>query len=276
MYINYDKSRLKSALEDFYCATGITLQLLDENFKPIFTDIERNEYCMAIQHTKDGIKACRCSDETILKRCKESLKPEIHICHAGLSDIAVPVLFDKNIAGYIIMGQMRNNESFESIKAKIKKFSIDIEKMKEYYEATPVFDKKRIESISRLAVMLAKYILTEDMLKPNFNRTADAATKFIINNLSEPLKADLIAKNINVSKSTLYKCFNDCFNCTVNEYITQKRIEKASQLLVTTDLSMEEISQLSGFSSAAYFTKNFKKFKGTSPLKYKRKHSSDY
>jgi len=165
---------------------------------------------------------------------------------------------------------MRNNESFENIKERLKKFNIEPGKMKEYYEATPVFNKKRIESISRLAVMLAKYILTEDMLKPTFNRTADAATKFIINNLSEPLKADLIAKSINVSKSTLYKCFSDCFNCTVNDYITQKRIQKASQLLVTTDLSMEEISRLSGFSSAAYFAKNFKKIKGTSPLKYKK------
>ena len=79
-----------------------------------------------------------------------------------------------------------------------------------------------------------------------------------------------ISKSINVSKSVLYKNFHTHFNCTVSEYINTKRIEKSLELIAKTDMSIEEISQNVGFSTASYFSKIFKKQMGTSPLKYKK------
>ncbi|MBQ7040147.1 MAG: PocR ligand-binding domain-containing protein [Clostridia bacterium] len=270
MQINYDKIKLNTALKDFFHATGICLNLLDKDYTIISEALEKKQYCKAVQSTKMGKFACRCSDTALLKKCSESRKPEIHTCHAGLSDIAVPIIVEGEIAGYIIMGQMKIEEDFSKIFKKIKNFNLDFEKMKEYYTKIPFYDESRIESISRLALMLATYILTEDMLKPAINRNADIAAKFIANNLSGKLSSDIIAKKCNMSVSSLYSCFHSCFNCTVSEYIIQKRIEKAALLLTSSDYSVEEISHMTGFSSAAYFTKNFKKIKGTTPLKFKK------
>jgi len=55
----------------------------------------------------------------------------------------------------------------------------------------------------------------------------------------------------------------------VGEYINDKRIEKASGLLKTTDFSIEEVSGLAGFSSGSYFCKIFKRKMGVSPFKFK-------
>ena len=79
-----------------------------------------------------------------------------------------------------------------------------------------------------------------------------------------------IAKEINVSKSVLYKRFENHFHCTVGEYINKKRVERAAQLLTTTSLSMEDISQKCGFSSGSYFRKIFKQTMGITPLKFKK------
>ena len=65
-----------------------------------------------------------------------------------------------------------------------------------------------------------------------------------------------------------------CYNCTVKEYLNSKRIEKAAQMLLMTELSMDEISREVGFNSAAYFSKLFKKYKGISPLKYRKTNAN--
>ena len=38
--------------------------------------------------------------------------------------------------------------------------------MEEYYNELPFYDDKKIESIEKIAVMLAKYLLFENTLKP--------------------------------------------------------------------------------------------------------------
>ena len=86
---------------------------------------------------------------------------------------------------------------------------------------------------------------------------------------------ELIAEKGNVSKNTLYRGFKAAFGTTVSEYINQKRVEKAEKLLLGTDLSVEEISQQTGFSSSAYFAANFKRIKGISPLKFRKERRSE-
>jgi transcriptional regulator GlxA family with amidase domain len=49
------------------------------------------------------------------------------------------------------------------------------------------------------------------------------------------------------------------------------RQARAKNLLVTTDLSMDEIAERCGYSSANYFSLIFKKNVGLSPLNYRKK-----
>lgn len=68
--------------------------------------------------------------------------------------------------------------------------------------------------------------------------------------------------------------FHTHFRCTVNQYVNKKRIAWSEQLLLSTDLSVEEISLTVGFSSASYYSKLFKNEKGISPLKFRQQRST--
>ena len=118
--------------------------------------------------------------------------------------------------------------------------------------------------------MLGNYILFENMLMPDLDKNIQKAVAFINENLSEDLSIRNISQNIHISKSVLYKCFRERFNCTVGEYINAKRVEKSIELLKKTNLSIEEISQKTGFASVSYYSKTFKKIKSEPPLKYKK------
>ena len=58
----------------------------------------------------------------------------------------------------------------------------------------------------------------------------------------------------------------------VNDYINQLRIEKASSLLIHSDLSISEISFEVGFTYQRYFSTIFKQIKGVTPSQYKEEN----
>lgn len=270
MLIDYNVDKLKNTLQDFYNVTGVVIQLLKDDFSHFDFGMLKNDFCLSIQGCETGKKACHNCDIMLLEKCKASKKVQMHTCHAGLVDIAVPILYNNEILGYIILGQMKNKTDFEEIKTRIEKFPVEILKMEDYYNSLLYFDYDRIESVTKIATMLTKYIMLENMLKPTTGKNIETVVAFIDNNLQEKLTVDHISKNVNISKSVIYKAFHDHFNCTLKEYVNSKRIEKAEELLEKTDFSIEEIAQKTGFSSSAYFTSTFKKVKGITPLKYKK------
>ncbi len=92
-------------------------------------------YCHAIQNTEAGKKACFLSDACLLEKCKKSKKPQMHVCHAGLVDIVVPILYEDIIIGYIIFGQLKMENHFSAFENYIADLGLDIEKR------LPIFTK---------------------------------------------------------------------------------------------------------------------------------------
>lgn len=271
MIINYEIDKINKLLYDFYNATGITIDLLKTDFTKLsHTKYEFNKYCKCIQEIKQGKRACRLSEIKLLEKCKETKKSQMHICHAGLIDIAVPVIYENEIIGYIIFGQLKNDDDFSKLKTYLETMELDTDKMNEYYNEIPYYDYEKIQSVSNIASMLIKYILLENMLKPNLEESIQKATHYIEQNLESDLSVRTISKNVNISKSVLYKKFHSLFNCTVAEFINMRRVEKAAELLLKTGMTTEEISQRAGFSSSSYFSRTFKRIKGITPLKYRK------
>ena len=272
MFVNYDIAKINQTLQDFYRATGINMDLLREDFSSVgnYSYWETVRYCKAIQNTGFGRQACLCSDADLLKRCQQSKQMEMHMCHAGLIDISVPILYNDVIIGYIIFGQMKTDAPFTAVEDYLLSLGLSSEKMKQYYQEISVLDTDRIQSISHIAQILVKHILLENMLIPNWDEDIQRALNYIHTNLSVSLSIQEIAKNANVSKSVLYRRFHSCFGCTVSQYINKQRIDKAKELLKQGKLSVEDVSQQAGFSDHAYFSRIFKKETGLSPMKYKR------
>ena len=58
---------------------------------------------------------------------------------------------------------------------------------------------------------------------------------------------------------------------SVSDYINEVRIEKAKKLLETSNASISEIVEQTGFSSSNYFYIYFKKTNGVTPNEYKQR-----
>ncbi|CAH2212232.1 PocR ligand-binding domain-containing protein [Tepidibacter aestuarii] len=97
------------------------------------------------------------------------------------------------------------------------------------------------------------------------------ARNFIMENYSKTIKIEDVAQYLFISKSHLSRLFRKELDCTVNDYITRVRVEKAVELMKKRELSIKDISISVGFKSQSYFTKVFKKHIDVNPVVYRNK-----
>ena len=89
-------------------------------------------------------------------------------------------------------------------------------------------------------------------------------------NLSnEDFTVDTICRSIGVSKVQLYRKVKVLLEINVNDYIINRRLQKAKYLLKHEQLPISEIAAKVGFSSAAYFSTVFKSKFNVTPKQYK-------
>ncbi len=97
------------------------------------------------------------------------------------------------------------------------------------------------------------------------------ASAYLKNNYAQAyLDLSSLASNLHVSTSYLSREFKRIKGKTVIEYLTDIRMEKAKDLLKNTNKKVFEISMSVGYEDANYFSYNFRKHIGTSPLKYRK------
>ena len=92
--------------------------------------------------------------------------------------------------------------------------------------------------------------------------------RYIHSHYREDLSLGSLAEVMHLNASYVSQLFSRESGTTYRKYLTELRIEKAKELLTTTNLSLSEVSEQVGFNDYFYFLKTFKKLTGISPGKY--------
>jgi AraC family transcriptional regulator len=87
---------------------------------------------------------------------------------------------------------------------------------------------------------------------------------------NDNIRLEELARLVQVHPITISKSFSRYFHCTLGEYIRKLRIEKAIQLVQTTDWSLTTIAHHCGFFDQSHFIRVFKNMTGFLPGRYKR------
>ncbi|EDP94775.1 AraC family transcriptional regulator [Kordia algicida OT-1] len=103
----------------------------------------------------------------------------------------------------------------------------------------------------------------------------EEAVEIIKNEIASVENVTVLAKRVGVNPNTLQNGFKYLYKSSVNEFIKNHRIEKAKELLETSDLNISEITYKIGINSRSYFSKIFKQRYGISPNAYLKKSRED-
>ena len=94
---------------------------------------------------------------------------------------------------------------------------------------------------------------------------------YINEHYQEDIRLSSLARQFWVSPSYLSRQFKSKVGGNIIQFMSQRRLQAAQRLLITSDLNIGEISSRLGFKSGNYFYTVFKKSYGISPREYRRR-----
>jgi len=95
------------------------------------------------------------------------------------------------------------------------------------------------------------------------------ARNILVNHSGEQLSLRSLAHMVGTNEFNLKRDFKAVFGMTVYKYLGQYKMEQAKAMMVSTDISIAEISKKIGYKHATHFTNAFKKYFGYLPNKIK-------
>lgn len=96
-----------------------------------------------------------------------------------------------------------------------------------------------------------------------------AIDNYIEAHITERITVDDLAQLVFFHPNYFIKFFTKYYGTSPHKYITQKKIGYAKNLLIETDLTLEEIAETLKYNSAFHFSSGFKKNTGFSPSTYR-------
>ncbi|HML47519.1 MAG TPA: AraC family transcriptional regulator, partial [Clostridia bacterium] len=98
----------------------------------------------------------------------------------------------------------------------------------------------------------------------------DRIADYIQNTGYGAISLDHAADALGVSSGYLSRVFKSVFAMSFTDYVIDKKLEQATEMLAQEDLTVKEISVRLGYNSAQYFTRIFKEKYGYTPKQYQR------
>ena len=136
--------------------------------------------------------------------------------------------------------------------------------------------KLKIKNILKYRGELRKKFNREITLQPNEVTVTSSDEKFLQDSIEivekhmmdSDFSVEILVKEMALSRSTFYLKIKELTGLSTGEFIRNIRLKRAMQLLEKSNLSVKEIMFMTGFNTASYFSKCFKKQFGVIPSKY--------
>ncbi len=102
------------------------------------------------------------------------------------------------------------------------------------------------------------------------------AIDYVEAHLHEKLTVEALSKRLNISYTYFIKLFKQAVGMSFTDFVNYKRIKRAEQQLLTSDLSIAEIAEAAGMSNLGHFYDLFRRYNGCSPKQFKDRLREPY
>ncbi|OPJ56707.1 helix-turn-helix domain-containing protein [Clostridium oryzae] len=218
----------------------------------------KNKYSYSDQKVKDIIVALTSGKGEKAKQIYMNIVDELSKCSYNVYQINLTLLFweiSENIKGI----KISKNESW-------------IEKLQAF--AGEISNMSNIDTVNDIVSTIFDGI-SQSCRKTNSSKYEDMANQ--IRNIIDKkyddinLSVEAVSDMIGFTSSYITKIFKQYTGKTIIEYINQKRIDVAKEMLEKTAYNVGDISEKCGFANITYFHRAFKKSVGITPSLYREK-----
>ena len=166
----------------------------------------------------------------VCNRCIMVVKSQLE--QLGLHPLSVEL-------GIVTLPDKITDEIYRSVKESLEPFGFDF------------IDDKKTQTIEQIKDTIIELVHYND-------------------NDSKVNLSDYLVSKLHRDYSSLSKLFSEVTNTTIEKYLIAQKIERAKELLVYGELSLNEIADKLNYSSAAYLSAQFKSVTGLTPSYFKK------
>lgn len=265
---------LKDVATNFYTLTGIQIVLYNSERKVIFSYPEKLcPYCKQIRSNKTLASKCLSCDNIGFDTCKNTRAPYIYHCHMNLIEAVAPICENNIIIGYMMIGQMLDTSELQNVQSILKKtadqYQLDYPSLMANLKLLPNINQEYIMATVKMLSMCISYLYLNNIIYNKTDILSFQIKEYIDRHLSDQLSIDSLCSQFYISRSKLYSLSIHFSGMGVADYIKNCRIEKAKQLLITTNKSIRTIAEEVGFHDSNYFSRTFKATLKMTPKVYR-------
>lgn len=273
MKLDFNRDQLLQLMKDFYTLTGIRIVLFDDEYQELLSWPEDDcAFCSRMKAGPATGALCRESDAHSFRQCQTDRQLIVYHCHAGLIEASIPLIDNHIVIGYLMFGQISDcacRDDLEAmLRAKMESYSFPAD-LPDLSDGIPCKTGEQIRAAAKIMEACTFYALYSETIALRRQHFTNNLRAFLMEHLQEPLDVQTVASHLGVSRSKLYLACDKYLGMGIAEYIRTLRIERARELLRSSDRSVTQIADDVGFDDYNYFCRVFKKETGYSAKKYR-------
>lgn len=270
----------RSYREIFRNSMGLPLDLRPvgaQRLESVSDDTGGSSFCRILNGGAHRCKLCsetQCGLSSSEGRGVRSIR-----CFAGLTETAVPIMHGGAVVGQLMTGHVfHENPTGKDFAEVLKTMGEDVDsdaKLERAYLETPVIGKEKYRAMTTLLAAfslqlgeLAGQIVLE--LRHEKSDCIACAKDYIDENIQETILLDEVAGEVHMSRYYLCRRFKEATGMTLTEYVTDRRVKMALDMLANTSLRVADIAFEVGFQSLSQFNRCFQKITRITPTEYRR------
>ncbi len=232
---------------------------------------QRCGYCTMVRRHFGYENACRTTDMKMAVQSLDTSRLICYKCHAGLVEAVKPIVINDNCLGYIMIGQIRTEQSLlpstDFLKALPPK---EFTALKKEFRDVPYYEAENINDVVRLFEMITDFIISHRLIAIRNADPVEVIREYINDNISDFLTLETAASMVHKSVSSVSHSFKEKTGLGLIQYQIHTKIEHAKKLLLkNNEISVKNVAIEAGFPDALYFSRLFKKKCGISPTEYR-------
>lgn len=132
---------------------------------------------------------------------------------------------------------------------------------------------KGMTSLMRLKAIELFMLLGENAPDRKNNKKTERTADFLCSNISEHYTISQLSEMFRVNVTALKSNFKRTYGCGIYSYIKRRKMFRAAELLMQTDMKIIDIAEEVGYSNASKFANAFSSVMGVTPKHFRMEHN---
>jgi AraC-like DNA-binding protein len=241
-------------------------------------------FCHAVQESEEIDQRCIACDARHLQIAQRQKTPLRYHCHLGLIEMIVPVLLHDEIVAFLWCGQTFGTkpmqEDWEKVRAVLDGHGLDLKEIEKLFFKVEVVSEKRQKEMAQMAGLFASHLAYANhriaiLEQQSSSRYVMLAKSHMKTNLANSINLGDVARAVSSSVRNLTRVFLAETGITVMDYLRRLRAERASELLIDTNLTTTAIAFQTGFGTIQQFNRAFKAIHKCTPSAWRKNARQD-